>query len=90
MIQLDSRSRTKNPTPSVVRNPNPTPPKDLRLLTTPAPTPQPCFELVSTSSTGVWNGSMTIETGLFEAIHLRPVHSRPVRSKPHSFEATFI
>ena len=39
MIQLDirSRSRTKNPTPtpSVVRNP--TPPKNLRLLTTPQP-----------------------------------------------------
>jgi len=32
----------KNPTPipSVVRNPTPTPPKNLRLLTT--PTPQPC------------------------------------------------
>jgi len=34
MIQLDFRSRTKNPTP--------TPPKNLRLLTT--PTPQPYFE----------------------------------------------
>jgi len=47
MIQLDfrSRSRTENPTPSpsVVRNA--TPPKHLRLLTTPAqaPTPQPCW-----------------------------------------------
>jgi len=39
MIQLDIRSRTKNPTPSVVRNPTPTPPKNLRLLTTPTPQP---------------------------------------------------
>jgi len=31
MIQLDIRSRTKNPTPSVVKNPTPTPPKNLRL-----------------------------------------------------------
>jgi len=33
MIQLDFWSRTKNPTltPSVVRNPMPTPPKSLRL-----------------------------------------------------------
>ena len=33
MIQLGTRSRTKNPTatPSVVRNPTPTPPKNLRL-----------------------------------------------------------
>jgi len=29
----------KNPTPSVVRNPTPTPPKNLPLLTTPAPQP---------------------------------------------------
>jgi len=37
MIQLDIRSRTNNPTPThrVVRNPTPTPPKNLRLLTTP-------------------------------------------------------
>jgi len=39
MIQLDLWSRTKNPTHIVVRNP--TPPKNLRLLTT--LTPQPCF-----------------------------------------------
>jgi len=45
MIQLDIRSRTKHPTPSVVRNPTPTPPENLRLLrtATPAPTPQPWF-----------------------------------------------
>jgi len=39
MIQFDfqSRGRKKNPTltPSVVRNPTPTPLKNLRLLTTP-------------------------------------------------------
>jgi len=44
MIQLVIRSRTKNatptPIPSVVRNPTLTPPKNLRILTT--PTPQPC------------------------------------------------
>jgi len=43
MIQLDFRSRTKNPTTSVVRNPIPTPPKNLRLLAT--PTTQPWFEV---------------------------------------------
>jgi len=41
MIHLDIRSRSRTtkstPTPSVVRNPIPTPPKNLRLLTTPAP-----------------------------------------------------
>jgi len=33
MIQLDIRSRTKNPTPTsgVVRNPTPTPPNNLRI-----------------------------------------------------------
>jgi len=43
MVQLDiwSRSRTKNLTPtlSVVRNPTPTPPKNLRFLTIPTPAP---------------------------------------------------
>jgi len=32
MIQLDIRSRTKNPIPSVVRNPSPTPPKKTQNL----------------------------------------------------------
>jgi len=42
MIQLDFRSRIKNPTPtsSVLRIP--TPPKNLRLFAT--PTPQPCLQ----------------------------------------------
>ena len=37
--------KNPTPTPSVVRNPNPTPPKNLWPLTTltPAPTSQPCF-----------------------------------------------
>jgi len=46
MIQLDVGVgvEQKNPTPtsSVVRNPTPTPPENLRLLTTPAP--QPCIK----------------------------------------------
>jgi len=46
IIQLDIRSRTKNPTPipGVVSNPTPTPHKNLRLLVTltPTPAPQPC------------------------------------------------
>jgi len=37
MIQLNIRSRTKDPTPSFARNP--TPLKNLRLLATPAPQP---------------------------------------------------
>jgi len=37
MIQLDFRSRTKNPTPTPMVVTNPTPPKNLRLLTTPQP-----------------------------------------------------
>jgi len=49
MIQLDCRSRTKNPTPtptstpSVVRNDTPTPHKNFRLFATPTPTPQPWY-----------------------------------------------
>jgi len=39
MIQLDFQSRRKNLTASVVTNP--TPPKNLRLLTT--PTSEPCL-----------------------------------------------
>jgi len=46
MIQWDTRSRSwqKNPTPTpcVVRNLTPIPPKNLRLLMT--PNPQPCFQ----------------------------------------------
>jgi len=62
MIQLDlwSRSRTKNPTPtpSVVRNP--TPPKNLRLLATPTPIPQPKFLLLLNDLTHSANSTASV------------------------------
>jgi len=57
MIKLDilSRSRTKNltPTPSLVRNPTPTPPKNIRLLKT--PTPQPWLRREQILLRGKWS-----------------------------------
>ena len=42
-IQLDIRSRTKDPTPTPNVVMNRIPPKNLRILRTPAPTPPPWF-----------------------------------------------
>jgi len=52
MIQVNFRSRIfyPNPTPSVRRNPTPTPPINRRLLATPTPTPQPCQKAKSVCS----------------------------------------
>jgi len=60
MMQVDFRSRTRTkyptptPTPGVVRNP--TPPKNLLLLTTPAPTPQLWSHQPELSGRAPWGG----------------------------------
>jgi len=63
MIQLDirSQSRTQNPTatptPTVLRNPIPTSPKNLRFLAT--PTLQSCFISPSLSESGLMTDCVT-------------------------------
>jgi len=46
MIKLDFRSGIKNLTSSLVRNPTPTPPKNLRLPAPPTPTLEPCLQVI--------------------------------------------
>jgi len=72
MIQLDIRSRTKNPTPSVVRIP--TPPKNLRLRN-PAQTVICCFHTENASSefTCAARFSMLHLTWRFRSLHAPPV-----------------
>jgi len=45
MMELDFRNQTKNPTPTPSAVRNSTPPKNLRLIATPATTPQLCSHM---------------------------------------------
>ena len=75
--------KNSTPTPSVVRNPTPTPPKNLRLLATPATTPQHCFWGVGLSTN--WNAIQTIRNCTkfrhWKIILFCPPYSKNIRIK---------